>query len=127
MISINNLSDEIAKVLSEYSQDVSEKVDKAVDEAGNDLIQELTSTSPARKCKNGGRYHKGWRIKVAFDGKGNKRIIVHNKSDFQLTHLLEFGHIKVNGGRVSGIPHIKPAEQKAVDMFIKKVEEAVKG
>ena len=49
----------------------------------------------ANSPKDTGDYKKGWRIK---QDKARKSIIVHNATDYQLTHLLEHGHVKRNGG-----------------------------
>ena len=62
-----------------------------------------------------GDYAKGWRMK-----KTSKGYIVHNKTDYQLTHLLEHGHARKGGGRdVKAKVHIRPAEENAIKAFCK--------
>ena len=48
--------------------------------------------------------------------------MIFYKKQYQLTHLLEFGHAKRNGGRVPAEEHIKAVEEKAQKEF----EEAIK-
>lgn len=52
-------------------------------------------------------------------------MTVHSKNRYQLAHLLEKGHAKRGGGRVSGKPHIAPAEENGVEMLENLIKEAL--
>lgn len=113
---------EITKALAEYSQEVAEGVQAEIENAAKELVHTLRKTSP----KETGDYARGWTQKVEFKNSEDIRIRVYNRTKPQLTHLLENGHAKVDGGRVDGKPHIRPAEQdmekklgKAIRMVVK--------
>jgi hypothetical protein len=114
---INDISKSISSELVRYSNLVKEEFEIAKEETAKNLVEDLKKTSP----ENTGSYKKGWTVKRV----GNS-LIVHNKTNYQLTHLLEKGHAKRNGGRVSARPHIGPAEQKHNQEFLKKIEKAIK-
>lgn len=120
-INIEGISNEFAKILSEYTDEVEEGMLQAREKIAKNTVKRLKTTSPKKKS-NGGRYAKGWRVAEV---KG--KIIIHNKTDYQLTHLLEHGHAKVNGGRVAAIVHIKPAEELAIKEYIEETERMIKG
>ncbi len=122
-VKVNDLAAAIAKELSEYSQEVTDGIKKDVKQVAKECKQEIQQNSPVLT----GSYKKGWREKVAYESGSDIRAIVHNKTDYQLTHLLENGHAKVNGGRVDGHPHIGPAEQNAAKKLLQKVKVVVKG
>lgn len=105
MTRVRGISNEIAKALSEYTSDVEKGLEKAKIKVAKDTVKTLKNTSP----KKTGSYAKGWAVKQV----GTARVI-HNKTDYQLTHLLENGHAKKGGGRVAAKVHIKPAEEKAI-------------
>ncbi|MEK4655946.1 MULTISPECIES: HK97 gp10 family phage protein [Bacillus] len=119
MASIDSLANEIARELQRYANVIEEDIDKAGDEVSDNVVNDLRQNSP--KSPNGGAYRKGWRKK-----KEGKKYIVHNATRYQLTHLLEKGHAKVNGGRVPAKVHIAPAEEHAVNDFIERVERAIR-
>lgn len=122
-ITIDSLATELANALSDYSEAVTEEVMKAIDEESKTAVKELKNRNP----KLTGDYAKGWTSKNAYKGKYSKVNTIHNKTDYQLTHLLEYGHVKRNGGRVAAIPHIKPVEAKAIENLTRKVESAANG
>lgn len=80
--------------------------------------EEIRAASPVQT----GDYRKGWRVKVLFESSSNVRVVVHNATDYQLTHLLEKGHAKRNGGRVPAYPHIAQAEKRASERLQKAVK-----
>jgi hypothetical protein len=114
---INEIQKEIQKALQAYSYEVSNDLDIAKNEVANKLKKDLSQDSPEKT----GDYKKGWRIK-----KFKKAHVVYNKTDYQLTHLLEHGHVKINGGRTDAQIHIRPNEQIAIKDFLKRVDKAVK-
>lgn len=119
MANINNLTREIVKSIQEYTEEVKEEIEISQKEVAADLVKQLKVTSPKRP--GSGKYAKGWRMKKTRTG-----WIVHNKTKYQLTHLLEKGHAKRNGGRVAARVHIRPAEEKAVRDYLTRVEKAIK-
>lgn len=108
-IRIDQLETVLGVELSNYSAQVTERVKALVKTVAQDCKKDIQRRSPKRT----GRYRKGWRTKVIYDGPGGIRMLLYNQTDWQRTHLLENGHAKAGGGRVSGIPHIRLAEQKS--------------
>ena len=69
-----------------------------------------------------GSYARGWRVSKRGGG-----LVVHNATDYQLTHLLENSRVIANGsgtyGRTTPIKHIEPAEQWASDELPRRIIE----
>ena len=124
-VSIDEISNAIAEELKEYSQDVVEKVNVSSEKVGKAAVKQLKQTSPKRP--GSGKYAKAWAIKTEPEvGQPHKRIVHVKAPHYRLAHLLEKGHAKVGGGRVDGIPHIRPAEEDVIREFAREVEEAIK-
>lgn len=122
-ISIDQLAAEIAEGLADYSQEVVEKVNISSDKVGKAAVKQLKQTSP----KDSGDYAKSWAVKTEPEvGQPHKRIVHVKAPHYRLTHLLEYGHAKKGGGRVSGKPHIRPAEEQVIRDFTAEVEEAIR-
>ena len=116
--------DELGKVIQEIFDEYEDHVAKVVKDTlpvvGKNTVKELKKTSPKRK----GKYAKGWKSKIEKDRLGDK-VVVYNKTSYQLTHLLEKGHANRGGGRTNAIPHIGPAEEKAVNETLKMIKKGI--
>jgi hypothetical protein len=106
-ISIDQLANEITNAVREYTEDVSNAIEKKVDEVANQVLKETKALAP----KQTGEYAKTF-VKTKEGGYGEHRRIIWNKKHHRRVHLLEFGHAKVNGGRVPAYPHLRPAYEK---------------
>lgn len=117
MTDVEGIARELRKEMEKYSSLVKEEFEAIKKETSKTLVQAIKLASPKRT----GSYKKGWRMK-----KTSKGYVIHNKTDYQLTHLLEYSHVKKGGGRTEGKPHIRPAEERAIKDFLKKIKKAVK-
>ena len=115
----------VVSALNRECNNTVEEVDKAVAEAGRAALDYLLNNSPVDTSKSAklhirggklkgssGLYRKGWRMKT-YTENGVKAVKVYNETCYQLTHLLEFGHLAKNGKFVQPVPHIKQAEELA--------------
>lgn len=121
MAKTDSISAQIKDILDEYEGKVQDVANDAIGSVSKQSAQKLKDTSP----KNTGSYAKGWSVKKQ-DSRGIKTAIVYNRTDYQLTHLLENGHIIRNKkgvyGRTNGIKHIAPVEEWAQDELPAEIE-----
>lgn len=115
---------DVKDILNEYSTDVQDGIDKAAQTLANQAASNLKASSGTYEIHTG-KYNKGWRVKTE-KGRGSIDCIVHNATNWQLTHLLENGHTTRNGGRTKAFEHIRPVEQKCVKEYTKDVENIIK-
>lgn len=107
-----SVSVQLGKVLDEYNEHVQDVTNATFKKAAREAANSLKSSSPKRT----GSYAAGWSVKNL--GKNGKIVdlVVHNRTDYQLTHLLENGHVirnkKGTYGRTSGQKHIAPVADR---------------
>lgn len=109
-----SISVQMEKIMDAYGDQVKNVWDVSVSRVSREAVQRLRNTSP----KKTGSYARGWSLKrVKSRGSGVTDIIVHNRTDYQLTHLLENGHVirnkKGTYGRTRPIKHIAPVAEWA--------------
>ena len=124
---MQDLEKEVMAVLNQIQDRVSDALDTSAEKVGKEAAEKLKQTSPKNsKSPRGGRYAKGWAVKHSKKGE----TVVYNKTDYQLTHLLEKGHDIVRSGQKVGhakaIPHIKPVEEWVQNEFPEELARQVK-
>ena len=122
-VQIDSLADAIMDTLEEYADLAAEDVKQAVKDAGDVVKNDIRSHAP----KDTGDYAKSWAVKKMKETSSSLTVAVHSRNRYQLAHLLEFGHAKRGGGRVSAQSHIASAEQKGVEYLEEEIRKALEG
>lgn len=118
-VTIDNLTDEINKILEEYAEEVTERVDEIAMQVGKKGAQALRNNSAS--VIGAGGYSKSWKVNT--DRTRHGTLVTIYSSIPGLPHLLENGHATRNGGRVPGKTHIKPIEEQLITEFETKVKD----
>lgn len=103
--------------------DIKLEYDKIVNEYAVKCKDKVQQKARQVLKQHRGRYVSGWTTKVEKTYNGGYSEVVYNETDWQLTHLLENGHLIVNKkngtGWASAHPHIEPAYRSVKNKFIK--------
>lgn len=108
---------EIEKILDKYGDETTDVMKEIVPNVTKNAAKSLKS---AGSFGGTGKYRKGWKTKVE-ESRLSIEGTVYNGSAPGLTHLLEFGHVKQNGGRTRAFPHIAEVNDKAQEEFEKEL------
>lgn len=114
-ISIDDLAKTIESEVRNWTKDVVDDIDDITNDITKIGVKTLRVTSPKRR----GDYAKNWTYQKLKNG---ERVIFQKSPTSRLTHVLEKGHAKRNGGRVAPQVHIAPVEEELVSNYINRVE-----
>lgn len=121
-------SDLAAAVLKEM-ENYTEEVTAAIETATKKILKESRADVSAKSPKRTGAYSKDWAVQY-IKGKNFIEGRVYNRDHYQLTHLLENGHVIKNGtgrtfGRVAAREHIGPVNDRAQQELEEAIKEAI--
>ena len=122
-VSVGDLASAIMEELEEYADLASDGVTQAVKTAGTTVRKEIQQNAPRKT----GAYAKSWSVKNTKENSRALEVTVYSRNRYYLAHLLEFGHAKRGGGRVSGKAHIAPAEEAGIKQLEAEIERCLRG
>ena len=127
-INVDSLARNIMSVLNDYKDATEAAMAEAVDATAKEAVNELRNANPAGagKYHSWADYNKGWTFSVLKSKKSAQAKVVHNKTGYRLTHLLEKGHALVKGGRTQAFEHIAPVNDMAEKMLITELQKRIK-
>lgn len=127
-VKVDDLADEITKVMKDFANATEETVEKAIKETAKDAVEELRNANPPGSGQYGSwkEYNKSWKVmQTKSDKRYHRKATIHNEKHYRLTHLLEKGHALVNGGRTRAFPHIAKVDEKAQNELIEKIKKGI--
>lgn len=127
-VDYNSLSEEIQNQLKTFGTALNREINEGLKEVAEKTAETLRQGGPYNE--RSGKYTRDWAVKLRSRSYSSvtmtEEYTVYNKKNYQLTHLLEKGHVSRNGSRVRPFEHIKPAEELAEQMAISEVNKAVR-
>lgn len=85
-------------------------------------VKEASPYDPKSKHRKG-HYKDGWGTRKGYSNVDYFEYEVRNSKKYQLTHLLEHGHIAADGTRVKAQPHINQNAEYEIEAFIEDIKE----
>lgn len=120
-IQIGDLANEVVKRLEDYAEVTTDGMKKAVRKTANSVRTQIKETAPHRT----GDYADSWSVKNSSETSTSASAIVYSRNRYQIAHLLEFGHAKRGGGRVSARPHLAAAEQTGIQRLESEIAKVI--
>ena len=126
-VTIDNFADAVQELLTEYGDEANVVVEKTITESAKKVQKEMRSESTGAFKNRSGGYRRSWSVTVQKQNLNIKAIVYARAPHYRLTHLLEYGHALVKGGRTIGhvkaFPHIEEANDRVQEEVLLKLKE----
>lgn len=102
---------------------------EVIDKYAKRTKKELVKSSPKRDTERVKPYNKGWTIVPQVSKDSKYKVVIWNRTNWQLTHLLEHGHLITNKkgsvGYARAKPHIQPTFENVEPDFVEAMRNAL--
>lgn len=114
---------DLQKTVNEYLDEFGDEVIAANETAIRDVAKQVTKElKKAGQFKGSGKYRKSITYQIE-KTRISVEAVIGSKKFAGLTHLLEFGHAKQNGGRTTAFNFVAPINDTVGDKYTKEMEE----
>lgn len=117
---IDQLDRAVMGILAEYADEAQITLQDAQKKVAARAVSALKKTSPMAEAEPKGRKHyaDNWKATTRHGILTDHTTIYNDAPTYRVTHLLEYGHRKVGGGRVRAIEHIRPVADMVERDFV---------
>ncbi len=115
-VRVDEIVEAVSGELQDWAGEITEGIKLDVEDVGKECLKQLKERSPKRT----GAYARSWSLKK-IPSPNVLHVRVYNAKNYQLTHLLEYGHQNRDGGRTEGKPHIRPARDAAEKSLVQRI------
>mgnify|MGYP003261289554 CR=1 FL=1 len=127
-IKVDALRREVEKALDTYMDDVILATKESVDEIAKETVKVIKNKAPVGKGDRKGKYKRNIKQRTVRESlTTKKRVVYGDDGEYRLTHLLENGHAKINGGRTNAFPHWKYGDEYIKEELPKRIEKKLGG
>lgn len=124
-VKIDGLYLAVQNILDDFCEGVTKATKEEVDEVTKAAKKIVKKHAPVKT----GKYKRSIKSKVAYESLTEKRNVIFSKDYGNLTHLLENGHAKINGGRTrtESIPHFRYGQDYIEENLLKNINKKIGG
>ena len=122
-VKIDDLTKTINGMLSDYSDDLIQDTKGVVDKVTKEARKMVRENALVKT----GKYKRSIKSKKVYESLTEKRNAIYSDGYSGLTHLLENGHAKTNGGRTRAFPHWKQGNDYIVEQLPKQMKKKIGG
>ena len=129
-VKMTALDKTLNQILREYADEVTEDTKEVIDVVTKEALKQVKKHAPVdeRSTSRKGKYKRSLRSKTVYESLTEKKNVIYaSGEEYRLTHLLEKGHAKKNGGRTRAFPHFYYGDNLVKEDLLKELKKKIGG